>query len=116
VLLVEDEPAVRSLAARVLERSGYTVHAASDGEEAVDLLDRLETVDVLVTDVVMPGMNGRELADRVRVRLPRLPVIYMSGYTADEAIRENPAPHGHFLEKPFTPDQLAREVRGALDG
>ncbi len=116
VLLVEDEDAVRRLAARVLERSGYTVHRAADGASAVELLSRLGAVDLLVTDVVMPGMSGRELADHVRARMPGIPVLFMSGYTADEAIRDRPPLHGGFLEKPFTPDQLMREVREALDG
>ncbi len=115
ILLVEDEDAVRKLAARVLERAGYEVHTAADGTDALVLLREVEGVDLLITDMVMPGLSGRELAERVRDHTPALPVIYMSGYTADEAIRDQDQRAGTFLEKPFTPDQLVQHVRDALD-
>ncbi|HET7321819.1 MAG TPA: PAS domain S-box protein, partial [Longimicrobiaceae bacterium] len=118
VLLVEDEVAVRVLVRRVLDRAGYRILEASSGQAALDLLaDTGARVDLLLTDVVMPGMSGRELADELTARTPGLPVLYMSGYT-DEAIMH----HGvlaegvAFLEKPFTPDILLRKLRDVLDG
>ncbi|MFW6205616.1 MAG: PAS domain S-box protein, partial [Gemmatimonadota bacterium] len=115
ILLVEDDDAVRTLAARVLERAGYTVHTARDGREALDRVGGLEAVDLLLTDVVMPGLSGRQLADRLRGRDPTLRVVFMSGYTADETIRDREHRVGAFLEKPFTPDRLAAIVRDVLD-
>jgi PAS domain S-box-containing protein len=118
VLLAEDEPAVRSLAARVLRGCGYVVLEAEDGAEAKQLVDRYgEPVHLLVTDVVMPGTGGRELAERLTARHPNLRVIYSSGYTDDQVVR-----HGveqdrvHFLPKPYTPVALAAKVREVLDG
>jgi PAS domain S-box-containing protein len=115
ILLVEDEDAVRALARRVLERGGYTVHAAPDGATALKLAEELGSVDLLLTDVVMPGMGGRELADRLRERCPDLEVVFMSGYTSDEVIRRAEHRGGGFLQKPFTPGQLAAVAREVLD-
>src|SRR5690606_23784854 len=104
VLLVEDEKAVRVLVRRVLDRMGYTVIEAEDGGKALAIMqERAEPIDLLLTDVIMPGTNGRELADQLQSALPGLKVLFMSGYT-DEAISQ----HGvlvagvAFLEKPFT--------------
>jgi PAS domain S-box-containing protein len=117
VLLVEDEGTVRSVAREVLQMVGYTVLEAATGEEALQRADQyLGTIHLLLTDVVMPGMSGRELAERLVVDYPALEVLYLSGYT-DEAI----AHHGllqagiELLHKPFTPDVLARRVREVLD-
>jgi CheY-like chemotaxis protein len=117
VLLVEDEGTVRSVAREVLQMVGYTVLEAASGEEALQRVEQHSgAIDLLVTDVVMPGMNGRELAARLMVNYPAAQVLYLSGYT-DEAI----AHHGvlqagiELLHKPFTPDVLARRVREVLD-
>jgi two-component system cell cycle sensor histidine kinase/response regulator CckA len=114
VLLVEDEPAVRALAAGMLRSFGYTVLEASQGDEALAVSDAHRgPVDLLVTDVVMPGMRGPEVAHRLRVRRPGVRVLFVSGYGGDMM-----APLGtrvDFLQKPFTADDLARRVRKALD-
>ncbi len=117
VLLAEDDPTVRTLVVTVLEALGYRVIATEDGEAALEALAAgPEVPDILLTDVVMPRMGGRELAIQVEQRLPGVPVLYMSGY-ADEAVVR----HGlldaemHFLQKPFLPDVLAVRVRELLD-
>ena len=117
LLLVEDEPAILRLAASVLERLGYTVLSASSPEEALTLARKAEApVDLLLTDVVMPGMNGQQLAARIREALPRVKVLYMSGYTADAvAHRGILEADVHFLQKPFSNQVLARKVREVLD-
>jgi two-component system, cell cycle sensor histidine kinase and response regulator CckA len=116
VALVEDEEAVRRMAFRVLERAGYDVMAFPHPDEALAWLrDPAESVDILLTDVRMPGMDGNVLADRVHEVRPFLPVLYMSGYpeetTIDERVREK---HAAFLAKPFTPDGLLEAVRMLL--
>jgi CheY-like chemotaxis protein len=117
ILLAEDEDDVRALAREVLERHGYTVLEASDGREA---LRRYEAgaagIDMILTDVVMPRMSGRELVDRVRAIRPDMRVLYMSGYTEDAILR-----HGvHdastvLLGKPFAPAALLAKIREVLD-
>jgi two-component system, cell cycle sensor histidine kinase and response regulator CckA len=118
VLVVEDEPAVRMLVTRILGRSGYTVLEAADGAEAVRLAESHRTpIDLLLTDVIMPRMNGSVVAARVLAHQPGARVLFMSGYT-DDAI----AQHGvlgtgtQFLEKPFPPETLTQRVREVLDG
>jgi two-component system cell cycle sensor histidine kinase/response regulator CckA len=113
ILLVEDEDAVRSLATIVLKKHGYTVIAAANGEEACRLAHE-HRIDLLVTDVVMPRMNGKELASVLRARIPQLRVIFMSGYTG-EAVALQAARDTLFLQKPFSPAGLAGIVRQALD-
>jgi two-component system cell cycle sensor histidine kinase/response regulator CckA len=116
VLVVEDEAAVRVLIRRVLSRNGYHVLEAESGPAALRVLQRHgEPVDLLLTDVVMPGMSGRELADQLTAARPELHVLYMSGYT-DEAIVHHGVldPGVAFLEKPFTPDVLLRRLREVL--
>jgi two-component system cell cycle sensor histidine kinase/response regulator CckA len=117
ILLVEDESVVRELAGRVLVGLGYTVHAAGSGDEALALAASPSVrVDLLLTDVIMPGMSGRQLHDRLAGQRPGLRVVYMSGYTASIL-----APHGVLepdmvlLQKPFSLSDLAATVRGALD-
>jgi two-component system, cell cycle sensor histidine kinase and response regulator CckA len=117
ILLVEDEMAVRVLVRRVLERAGYKVLEAASGPDALALLAaRNPDLDLLLTDVVMPGMSGRQLADQLTDAMPGLRVLYMSGYT-DEAIVHHGVlePGVAFLEKPFPPDVLLRRLREVLD-
>jgi two-component system, cell cycle sensor histidine kinase and response regulator CckA len=117
LLLVEDEDLVRALADRVLRSFGYTCYQAQNADEALRLLDDQETrVDLLIADVVMPGMSGRELGDRLARLRPGIPVLYTSGFTGEDVIRRGMLEEGRpFLQKPFTPHELARAVREALD-
>jgi PAS domain S-box-containing protein len=117
IFLVEDEAAVRVAARRILGRFGYQVIEAPAAEEALALaVKHREAVHLLLTDIVMPGMNGRELA-KVFTRLhPEARVLFMSGYTDDEVLRRDVSRAGTwYLQKPFSPDTLARKVREALD-
>jgi signal transduction histidine kinase/ActR/RegA family two-component response regulator len=114
VLLVEDNTRVRALARRALESFGYTVLAANGAQEALALV-AAQDVDALLTDVVMPEFSGPQLAERLRSRYPKLPVVFMSGY-ADEALRTFDVRAGtSFIKKPFTPPQLAHAVRTSID-
>jgi PAS domain S-box-containing protein len=118
VLLVEDEPDVMRMALRALREAGYTVLEASGGREALDILvEAGARPRLVVTDVVMPGMTGRELASRIAEIRPGLPVIFMSGYTDEDVIRRGLMERGrHFIQKPFSPNELARQVHQALTG
>lgn len=116
ILVVEDEPAVRMVTRRILESRGYQVIEAGGGEEALHLAEiHRGRIDLVLTDVVMPGLSGAAMAERLRQRHPDLPIIYMSGYTDDQVIR-----HGvrqdqtHFLQKPFEAHELAEKVREVL--
>ena len=115
VLLVEDDPAIRAYAARALGGLGYTVLEAASGTDALGLATaHAETIDLLVTDIVMPGMQGTELARRLAAIRPSLPVLYMSGFT-DGALGAADLPADvSFLAKPFTIESFARAVRSAL--
>ncbi|HET7275025.1 MAG TPA: ATP-binding protein [Longimicrobiaceae bacterium] len=117
ILLVEDEPSVRALTERVLERQGYTILAAENAQAALRIAANSTTpIHLMVTDVVMPGMGGRALAEQLRANRPEVEVLYMSGYTDDAILRHGMLDEGTaFLEKPFTPDGLARKVREILD-
>ena len=118
LLLVEDEDAVRALVRDVLREKGYTVLEASRGEEALELSEQYGgQIDLLVTDVVMPQMSGRELARRLANSRPQMKVLYISGY-ADVAVwyQGELDSGGAFLQKPFTPEGLARKVREVLGG
>jgi two-component system, cell cycle sensor histidine kinase and response regulator CckA len=116
VVLVEDDKQVRELAQRVLEAHGYTVRPAADPMQAMRLLESdAAPVDLLVTDVIMPGMNGRELAERLSLRYSGLKVLYVSGYTDDVIVRHGILEPGTgFLQKPFSPDALVRKVSEVL--
>jgi PAS domain S-box-containing protein len=118
LLLVEDEDAVRVLVRNVLREKGYRILEASRGEEALELAGQYGgPIDLLVTDVVMPQMNGRELARRLADLLPQIKVLYISGY-ADNAVwyQGGLDSGGAFLQKPFSPEALARKVREVLGG
>jgi two-component system cell cycle sensor histidine kinase/response regulator CckA len=115
VLLVEDEDAVRLFSARALRNKGYKVIEAKSGENALELLEKSPAIDVLVTDVVMPQMDGTELIKRVRERTPSMRVICISGY-AEETFRKrlDSATDVHFLPKPFSLEQLAGKVKDVI--
>src|SRR5262249_35842817 len=117
ILLVEDEPEVRRLVEKLLRLKGYRVIAASSPSEAVALSKRQEApIELLLTDVIMPGLNGRELARVLAEPRPRMRVLYMSGYTDAAMSQQGILPPGTaFLSKPFTPEILARKVREVLD-
>ncbi|MFA7465648.1 MAG: response regulator, partial [Syntrophales bacterium] len=117
ILIVEDEANVRELASTILKRLGYKVFAASNGGEAFLLVEKQkDPIDLLMTDVVMPGMNGRELAERLIQIQPRMRVLFTSGYTENVIIHhgiveENLA----FISKPYTMQTLAHKIREVLN-
>jgi PAS domain S-box-containing protein len=117
ILLVEDDSNLRALVARVLKSRGYTVHVAASGVEALLIAsDAATLLDAIITDVVMPGMNGRELVEKLLESRPEMGSLLMSGYTDDDVLRRGVLQgETAFLQKPFTPDQLARKVRAVLD-
>ncbi len=116
VLLVEDQPDVRTVAERGLRRFGYRVLLASNGEEALKVAEaHAGDIDIVVTDVVMPGMGGRELAERIQRIRPGIPILFTSGYAGDEILRSDvERNHATLLPKPFTAPELARKVRRVL--
>lgn len=116
ILLVEDEPSVRTLTQHILRMNGYTVIEAEDGVHAVDLVRRRPTqIDLLITDMVMPGINGRELATRLRGYLKSLRVLYVSGYSNKPPFMdEEESAQFAFLQKPFSPEELITKVREVL--
>ncbi len=116
ILLVEDEEAVRRLARRVLEGLGYRVMEAASGTDALAMMETWEgPLDLMVTDVIMPGMSGQQLSARLRMKLPDLPILYVSGYTDDAILQHGRfLPNTAFLQKPFSPRLLAERVREVL--
>jgi two-component system cell cycle sensor histidine kinase/response regulator CckA len=116
VLVVEDTEPLRAVARRLLQRQGYTVLVAANADEAVQLFERHATIDVLLTDVVMPGASGPELTRRLVEQRPALKVIYMSGYTEAAIVQHGVLEPGTaFLHKPFTSETLGRKIREVLD-
>ena len=116
VLLVEDEPLVRKLLEQLLSRAGYQVSSSSDPIEALALAERERAFDVLVSDVVMAGMTGPELAARIESACGAVPTIFMSGHTEDEFIRSGALrAHQRYMPKPFTPSELLAKVRELVD-
>jgi signal transduction histidine kinase len=117
ILVAEDEPAVRELVVHVLAAAGYTVIAAIDGRDALLVADRHPRIDALVSDVMMPHLNGPQLAAQLRVRVPDLPVLFMSGFT-DDVLGERGVvdPGVELLTKPFLPAELLERVRAILSG
>jgi signal transduction histidine kinase/ActR/RegA family two-component response regulator len=115
VLVVEDNARVQTIATRVLASLGYAVLAASSGEEALRLLEDGRTIDLVVSDVIMPGMTGPELYRTLTERFPHLPVLFTSGYSSDAVARHGVlAPGTLFLEKPYSPSALGQKVGEAL--
>jgi two-component system, cell cycle sensor histidine kinase and response regulator CckA len=117
ILVVEDDPSVRTIVSRMLENLGYRVLTADGGEAAIELAASLSTkVDLILTDLAMPGLGGRETAERVRVIFPAAKVLYMSGYTDDLVVRGGGFEPGvTFIQKPFGAADLAARVRDVLD-
>lgn len=117
ILLVEDEPAVRDITCRILDMYGYTVLTAESAEDGIRTFAEHENaIDLLLTDIAMPGMDGRELAHRLTARHPGLKTIFISGHDATTVKAES---HNHnfaYLQKPFTLEGLARKVREVMDG
>jgi CheY-like chemotaxis protein len=118
ILVVEDEEMVRRMACRTLEAFGYTVLEAKDGQAALELLDSLEeAVDLVLCDIVMPGVSGPALGAAIAERAPQIPIVYMSGYPRQDVDRRQLLPAGAwFIQKPFRPEDLAAKVRAAVDG
>ena len=117
ILLAEDEDSIRSVAQRILERAGYTVLTAKNGRDAGAAAEVYEgPIHLLITDMVMPIMNGKQLAERLRSTRPDMRVLFLSGYTdtvvARQGLMHN---HAHFLQKPFSAETLARKIREILD-
>ena len=118
VLLVEDEDLLRKPIREILEMNGYAVLEAGNGEAALRLAEQYaEPIDLLLTDVIMPGVNGRELAEQLTAQRPNLRVLFMSGYTNNMVVHHGILEEGlAFLEKPFTPEALAVKIRQVLRG
>jgi len=114
ILLVEDEDMVRSVAERALTRQGYTVITASDGEQGLARLNQAEKIDLLISDVVMPGMDGPTMVRAVRAANPNMPVLFMSGYAEEQLRNSIDIDNVAFLPKPFSVNQLAEAARDVL--
>jgi len=114
VLLVEDEAMVRAVAERALSRQGYTVLSAENGEAALELLESCQAPDLLISDVVMPTMDGPTMARHAREKYPHLPILFMSGYAEEQLRRSIDLDNVGFLPKPFSVQQLAEAARDAL--
>lgn len=117
ILVVDDDPSVLQVASKVLRRGGYDVVEAGGGEEALELAEEREgRIDLLLTDVVMPGMGGRELGERLAERYPDVRMLFMSAYTEDEIILQGVrVAEVNFIAKPFTVEGLRARVRAILD-
>jgi DNA-binding response OmpR family regulator len=117
VLVAEDDPSVRAVVSDSLAQKGYRVLRAPDGQTALDVARAQPgEIHLLLTDLIMPGMTGRELADQLTAERPGLRVLYMSGYTDDTVVRHGVLEQGMpYLQKPFAPRALATKVREVLD-
>jgi CheY-like chemotaxis protein len=117
VLVVEDSPSVRAVAVNILKRHGYNMLEATSSRHAIDISDSYKkSIDLLLTDVVMPELNGRVLAEELLRKRPAMGVLFMSGYADDAVMRHGVLPAGTLhLQKPFTPGALALKVREVLD-
>jgi CheY-like chemotaxis protein len=116
VLLVEDEDQVRKLASKILQGRGYVVLEARDGREGISVSEAHQgKIDLLVSDVVMPELGGREMAERILRTRPDIKLLFMSGHTQDVILKEGIKAGAAFLQKPFAPSELAHKVREILD-
>ncbi len=115
VLVVEDEPTVRSVIERTLKLAGYRVVVASSGDEGLRLANEQEPFELLITDAVMPGLSGWEVGRRLGARWPQLRILYISGYAEDAVTQGALEPGMRFLQKPFSPSELLGTLRGILD-
>jgi PAS domain S-box-containing protein len=116
ILVVEDDPAVRELAVTILREQGYEVGESNSAVEALQLIRTKAAFDLILTDVIMPRMSGKELSDQIRSQLPKIKVLLMSGYTDDALAHHGVLEDGiSFLPKPFSPAQLTRKIREVLD-
>jgi PAS domain S-box-containing protein len=115
ILVVDDEPAVRKVTGRILEAAGFLVTLAADGASALDLVAREGPPDLVLTDLIMPVMGGAELGRRLTADRPDLPILFVSGYSADEVRREQRGGfRGFMIQKPFTADELIRKIAAVL--
>lgn len=115
ILVVDDDVALRRTMVRALEGAGYDVLAAGNAFEARKALDRADALDLVVMDLVLPGMEGREAANLLKARQPGITVVYTSGYTSQESLRSGLVEEGEiFLRKPFELDELLETVRAVL--
>jgi len=116
ILVVDDEPEIRRLVAAMLTRNGYRVLVADSGENAIRLFENNPDTDLLLTDVVAPGMSGPMIADRIAALKPGIKVLFMSGYDSTNVVRRYVVEKGYsLLIKPFTVEQLGSKVRAVLD-
>jgi CheY-like chemotaxis protein len=117
ILLVEDEEGVREFALRILSRLGYKVLHAPGGKDALTLIEKTsERIDILMTDVLMPGMNGRELAELITTQHPEMKVLFTSGYTEDVFLGDGVSSgQPNFLAKPYSIHALAKKIRDVLE-
>ena len=116
ILLVEDDEDLKLLAARVLREKGYSVLKASNPRQAIDAVEGDASIDLVLTDIVMPETNGPQLVERLRARRSDFKVLYMSGYTADTSEAHRIVNSSELLDKPFTPADPLRKVNEALRG
>ncbi len=115
VLVVEADLAVQALTVRTLEMEGYAVFAAADGEAALDLVRKRPEIEAVITDVIMPQLNGRQLYDELTCLRPEVPVLFVSGHTANATILQELLPPGAwYLQKPFTTMELSAAVSNLL--
>ncbi len=118
IMVIEDDAPLRRFTGRILRDLGYTVVEAARGEEALTFLNSAsQRVDLVLTDVIMPGVTGRALEARLLAAAPYLKIVFTSGYTDDAIVHHGVLDEGtHFIQKPFTPSSLARKLRAVLDG
>jgi len=116
ILVVEDDPAVQELAVIILRDCGYQVEKSNNAFEALELIERNPQFDLVVTDVIMPQMSGKDLYEQIKKQASHIEVLLMSGYTNDALAHHGVLDEGlFFLEKPFSPAKLARKVREVID-
>jgi two-component system cell cycle sensor histidine kinase/response regulator CckA len=117
ILIVEDDPTVRSIVSRMLEARGYEIEGVASGEEAIDRFHaRTHPIQLVLSDLIMAGLDGKQTIDRIREIAPETKALYMSGYSRDVTIRSGAlAPGTGFIQKPFSGDELSNSIRELLD-